>query len=270
MALNNKTVAFIGAGNMAEALIKGMLSARAVSPRQIIATDVSSDRLTWLREEYGIRTAEDDVTPEHADIVILAVKPQVLPDVLREFAAIIRPGQLAVSIAAGVTTKYIESMLPKGSVVVRAMPNTPALVRRGATAICAGSCATAGHMADARDVFRDVGSVIEVPESAMNAVTAVSGSGPAYVFYVMEAMIAAALSSGVPADQAQRLVVETVCGAGELALHSAEHPEELRRRVTSPGGTTEAAVNVFDANNMKKTIEDAIAAAVKRAQALAR
>jgi len=269
MSITGKKIAFIGAGNMAEALMKGLLSSKIVSAKQITAVDVNTRRLKWLKDEYKINiTDASDTKPiEKSDVIILAVKPQILPEVLEEIGEIIN-GKIVVSIAAGISTQKIESYLSKKTPVIRVMPNMPALVCHGATAICRGKFATKTHAALALDIFHSVGYAILVGEKLMDTITAVSGSGPAYVFYLMEAMIKSAIDGGLPKDKAINLVAETVRGAGEIVARGQELPGKLRKRVTSPGGTTEAAIKVLDVNKVNFTLLTAISAAVERSREL--
>jgi len=269
MSITGKKIAFIGAGNMAEALINGLLSSKIVSAKQITAVDVNLKRLDWLKDEYKINTSDaSDTKPiEKSDVIILAVKPQILPEVLEKIGEIINE-KVVISIAAGITTPKIESYLSKKTPVIRVMPNMPALVCHGATGICRGKCATKTHAALALDIFHSVGYAILVEEKLMDTITAISGSGPAYVFYLMEAMIKSAIDGGLPKDKAINLVAETVRGAGELVARSQELPGELRRRVTSPGGTTEAAIKVLDVNKVNFTLLTAISAAEDRSKEL--
>ncbi|MCX7005118.1 MAG: pyrroline-5-carboxylate reductase [bacterium] len=261
---------FIGAGTMAEALIKGIIAAGITAPENILATDINLERLSWLRAEYGIRTeAPNARAAEHADVLLLCVKPQILPLVLRELGMVVTADQLVISIAAGMALPHLERAFDTAVPLVRAMPNTPALVQRGVTALAAGTHANAQHMHIAHELFRGVGSVVEVPEELMDTVTAVSGSGPAYVFFLMEAMRDAALQHGLSDELATHLVVETVRGAGELIAHTHELPHALRQRVTSPGGTTEAAVNVLQTCGVHAALVAAIEAAIARSRALA-
>ncbi|MCX7846893.1 MAG: pyrroline-5-carboxylate reductase [bacterium] len=269
MSIHNIHIAFIGAGNMAEALIKGLLDAHITSSDKLIAADVNHARLTWLAEEYAITPALSNTDAVgRAEMIVLAVKPQHILQVLAECAPSARTTQTFVSIAAGITLSRLEAALPPRTAVIRAMPNTPALVQRGVTAIARGTYAHDTDFHRARDLFLAVGKVLELPESLMDAVTAVSGSGPAYVFYLMEAMIAAATTHGLSLTDAHTLVVETVRGAGELAARFHEDPRELRRRVTSPGGTTEAAIRALDARKVKDALVAAIAAAANRSREL--
>ncbi len=259
-----ETIAFVGAGNMAEALLRGLLDKRVVPPASIIAHDIRPERLDELRQRYGIRTGK----PE-ADILILAVKPQQMSDALSHLPSAISDRQLLISIAAGITTARIERELGGQPRVVRVMPNTPALVGAGAAALCKGRYATDADLATAESILGAVGITVRVEENLMDAVTALSGSGPAYVFAVTEAMIAAGVAQGLPVEVARRLAIQTVAGAGKLMIETGEDPGRLREKVTSPGGTTEAALKVFGDRKLSETFAEAIAAAAKRGRELA-
>lgn len=254
----NQTLAFIGAGNMAEALIRGLLAGQVVTADRIIAHDVRADRLEELRKTYGIRTG----SVANADILILAVKPQQISAVLLSF--LLPPSSFILSIAAGITTGRIERELGGTPRVVRVMPNTPALVGAGAAAYCRGQFATDDDLAVTETILRAVGTAVRVEESAMDAVTALSGSGPAYIFYVAEAMIAAGVKAGLDENVARALTIQTILGAGKMLAETGEAPGELRRKVTSPGGTTEAALKVMADRQLLETFSAAIAAARNR------
>lgn len=259
----NKTIVFIGAGNMAEALIRGLIAAKT---GRIIATDVRAERLEQLHRAYNIEiSAENATAAAKADIIVLAVKPQQMSAVLKGLKIC---GQLVVSIAAGVTTARIERELGGEPRVVRTMPNTPALVGAGAAAICKGRFASDADLDTAETILKAVGIVVRTDEQHLDAVTALSGSGPAYIFYMAEAMIAAGIEAGLPAEVAKRLVVQTVFGAGALLAVSGESPEELRKKVTSPGGTTEAALKVKIERGFAKIVADAMHAAARRSREL--
>ena len=267
MSLKNKTIGFIGAGNMAEALIRGLLVNQVLPPQQIIATDVRPERLETLRKLFGIRTGSDNaLATRQADLIVLAVKPQQMSTVLKT----IQPGPTAllISIAAGITTARIEQELTGPVRVIRVMPNTPALVGAGAAALCAGRFALPEDLLAAETLLKAVGIVVSVDESQLDAVTALSGSGPAYIFLVTEALIQAGIAAGLTPDVARKLTIQTVFGAALLLRESSEDPAELRRKVTSPGGTTEAAIRVMLARNLPEIFQDAINAATQRGREL--
>ncbi len=264
-------IVFIGAGNMAEALARGLLGARAAKPQDLFVTDVAPARLAHFRERYGIAGGTDNAAAARtAAALVLAVKPQTMAEVCRGLAGALERDPLVVSIAAGVPTARIEEWLGGAPRVVRAMPNTPALVGAGVAALAPGRRATPEDLARAERLLGAVGAVVRVEEAAMDAVTAVSGSGPAYVFYLAEAMRSAAERLGLTPEVARTLVERTIAGAGRLLSESGAAPEELRRRVTSKGGTTEAAVGVLDARGVRAAIEEAVAAAAARSREMAR
>ncbi|RJP15000.1 MAG: pyrroline-5-carboxylate reductase [Candidatus Abyssobacteria bacterium SURF_5] len=259
----------IGAGNMGSAIIRGVLRAGIFAPNEIGACDVIQEKAQTLSQELHI-TAFATVAQLMAatDSVILAVKPQTMKECLAEVYDSLKPADLIISIAAGISTAFIEERLPKGTRVIRAMPNTPALVGAGATALCAGSNAGDSDLAVAERIFAGIGKVYRFPENLMNAVTAISGSGPAYVFYFIESLLEAGLKEGLPKEAAVDLVAQTLYGASKLLLESGEEASVLRAKVTSPGGTTEAALETMDKRGFKETIAAAIESAVNRGREL--
>ncbi|MBE0536021.1 MAG: pyrroline-5-carboxylate reductase [Phycisphaerae bacterium] len=264
-------IGFIGSGNMAEALIRGILSAKMHVPHDVLVSDVRPDRLEQLRAEYGVTCAAGNVAlVSQVDVLVLSVKPQTFEQVLAEIRPAVRKDALVISIAAGVTTSRIAAAL--GDVpIIRVMPNTPALIGQGASALYSTN-ASPQAMQTARSLFAAVGEVVELAEEAlMDAVTAVSGSGPAYFFLLMEAMIDAAASLGLSEAVARTLVQQTAKGAALLAESAAakgETPADLRQRVTSPGGTTEAALKVFRRLDFAGTVDAALKAARDRSAEL--
>lgn len=266
---NQNTIAFLGAGNMAGALIKGLLTAGRCRPAQITASDIRKERLAELRRTYGIKTSGDNRrAAASAGVVVLSTKPQVFPDLLPEIASSIRPDGLVLSIAAGVPLSVIESSLPPGSRVIRAMPNTPALVQSGATGLAAGSNATERDLEEARRIFEAVGAVAIVKESLLDAVTGLSGSGPAYVFVFIEALADAGVEMGLSRESAQTLAAQTVLGSARLLMETGEHPAHLKGAVTSPGGTTIAGLQALEAGGLRKAVGDAVRDATRRSRAL--
>jgi len=264
-----QTVAFIGAGNMAGALIRGLTGTGTVSAERIIAADPDRARLDALRSELGIRIAENNADAlRAADVIVLATKPQIFPAVLPELGAALRPDGLVVSIAAGISTKIIERMLPAGSRVVRTMPNTPALVGAGATAVAPGAHASEADLALVETLFQSVGLCVRVPEAQIDAVTGLSGSGPAYVFAMVEALRDAGALEGLSPETSLRLAAQTVFGAARLLLEAGESPETLRERVTSPGGTTRAGLDALEAAGFADTVAAAVRAATRRSNEL--
>lgn len=265
----SERIAFIGAGNMAEALVRGLIDSGRATPSLLTAADPSEERRALFLERYQVRSTGDNRSAvREADVVVLAVKPQAMNGVLDHLREAAHGEPLWISIAAGIPTGRIEARLGAAARVVRAMPNTPALVGAGVTAICPGAQAGADDLARAEQLLTAVGRVVRVPESCMNAVTALSGSGPAYVFHIAEAWLNAAREMGLPRETARILVEETLAGAARLLVESGAAPEELRRQVTSPGGTTEAALRVLETHATGAAFAAAISAAARRAQEL--
>ena len=265
----DQTVAFIGAGNMASALIRGLIGTGTVPADRIVAADPDRARLDALGSELGVRTAEDNAQAlRSADVVVLATKPQVFPSVLPTLGASLRPDALVVSIAAGISTKIIEGSLPAGARVVRTMPNTPALVGVGATAIAGGKHATDADLALVETLFQSVGLCVRVPESQIDAVTGLSGSGPAYVFAMIEALRDAGVREGLSEETSLQLAAQTVLGAARLLFEQNEPPETLRERVTSPGGTTRAGLDALEASGFAEVLAGAVRAATRRSNEL--
>ena len=258
-------IGIIGAGNMAEALIKGL---RACGIKNVLISDVISARLALLRKKYSAKPVSSNMElARKCRIIILAVKPYDIDGVLRGIKACLTYRHLVISIAAGIRTGRIEKIIGKIP-VVRVMPNTPALIRKGISGACCGRFATRKDQDAAIKILSSVGKVVNVDEKFMDVVTAVSGSGPAYFFFLEEALIDSAKKYGMSEATARKLVVDTAFGASSLALETGEHPRGLRQKVTSRGGTTEAAFKVFDQAGLKNIIEKAVDAAIKRARAL--
>jgi pyrroline-5-carboxylate reductase len=265
----SQRIAFIGAGNMAGALIEGLIVARTCAADRIVATDVRADTLAALASRHGIATSADNAEAVRgADVIVLATKPQVFDALLPQLAPHVDASKLVLSIAAGVPIAAIEGQLAAGVRVVRAMPNTPALVQAGATAIAAGTHAGPDDVAVAEAVFHSVGIVEHVPEALLDAVTGLSGSGPAYVFLMIEALTAAGVRAGLPESTAGALVAETVLGAARLLKHTGEAPETLRRKVTSPGGTTAAGIERLEQGGFRELLAEAVARATARGHEL--
>jgi pyrroline-5-carboxylate reductase len=265
----NKTLGFIGGGNMAAALVRGLIHSKVVPPDRIIVSDVKSDRLDLLREKHGVRTTTDNAElVRDADVVVLSVKPQVIDKVLGAIGQNIRPTQLVVSVAAGVPVAAMEARLPDGSHVVRTMPNTPATVDAGATAIAPGTHATEDDLAIANELFAAVGRVVTLDESLLDAVTGLSGSGPAYVMLMIEALADGGVKVGLHRDTALLLAAQTVFGSAKLLLETGEHPGRLKDMVTSPGGTAIAGLHTLESGGLRRTLIDAVEAATNRAATL--
>lgn len=266
MALS-QGIAFIGGGNMANALVQGLIATQTARREQILVSDIRSEGLASLRDRFGVRTTLDNRVACQSDIVVLSVKPQVFPSLLPAIAPNLAPSTLVISIAAGVPLPAIEAALPH-SRVVRAMPNTPALVSAGATALAAGARATQEDLALATKIFSSIGVVVQVRDEQMDAVTALSGSGPAYVFLLAEALAQAGVQLGLPPEIAAKLASQTVHGAGKLLHESHDPASELRRKVTSPGGTTAAGVAALEAGHFSQVIAACVTAACERGREL--
>ena len=267
--MKTKRLGFLGAGNMATALIQGLLHGDVLPSAHILASDVKAERLEQLGAEHDIRTTMDNhQLLRESDVVVLAVKPQVIDRVLTEIGADVRPDQLVISVAAGVPVEALESRLPAGSHVVRAMPNTPATVQAGATAIAGGAHATVDDVRVARELFEAVGRVVVVEEGLIDAVTGLSGSGPAYVMLIIEALADGGVKVGLHRDTALLLAAQTVFGSARLLLETGEHPGRLKDMVTSPGGTAIAGLHTLESGALRKTLIDAVESATHRAAEL--
>lgn len=273
-----QTIGFLGGGNMATALIKGLLAAGLYRPEQIVASDVEAPKLAALRRRFKIRTTTDNAAlVRDAAVVVLAVKPQIIDAVLAEIRPAVTPENLFVSIAAGVTTTRLESglsvtQLPAGGArVLRVMPNTPALLGKGISVLVRGRYATAADERLGLRVLRAVGEAIAVPdERVLDAVTGLSGSGPAYVYLFAEALVAGGIASGLPGALATQLALQTISGAAAMLLETGQTPAALRAMVTSPGGTTLAGLSELERRGFKDIVAAAVVAATRRAQELGR
>jgi pyrroline-5-carboxylate reductase len=262
-----KRIGMVGAGNMAAALIRGLLASQCVTPAQIRASDVRTERLAELSAEYGIITCADNrELVAWADVVVLAVKPQVIDRVLEQLSNALVPGTLLISIAAGVPIEALEMRLPASVRVARAMPNTAAIALAGATGIAPGSRATEADIEVARSIFGAVGRSVVLDESLIDAVTGLSGSGPAYVMLIIEALADGGVKVGLHRDTALLLAAQTVYGSAKLLLDTGEHPGRLKDMVTSPGGTAIAGLHTLESGGLRRTLMDAVDAATKRAQ----
>ena len=262
------TTAIIGAGVMGETLLSGLVRAgRRVD--QLMVGEKRPERAHELEERYGVAVVSNREAAEKADTVALVVKPQDMADVLEEIHGHLRPGQLVVSLAAGITTAFIESRVPAGVAVVRVMPNTPALVDEGMAAISPGSHCDEAHLAEAESLMGSTGKVLRVPEKQMDAVTAISGSGPAYIFFVVESMIEAGVHLGLPRASATELVVQTLVGSAKMLRETGDHPVVLREQVTSPGGTTASALRELENHRVRAAFLTAMEAARDRSRQLA-
>jgi pyrroline-5-carboxylate reductase len=262
---------FLGAGNLAEALLRGLLETRTCLPSQLYLSDPNGERTAFLSEALGVHTAHDNpALAAKCPVLVLAVKPQQVPLVLAQVRAALDPKRhVLISVAAGVPTAYLEQVIGKPLKLVRAMPNTPAKVRAGATAYCLGRHAGPDEDRLAQVLFSAVGLAVRLDEALLDAVTALSGSGPAYVFRLCEVLTAAGTALGLPPAEADRLARQTIYGAACMLKESGERAEDLRRAVTSPGGTTEAALKRLDEGGLAALFQDALLAARDRARELA-
>lgn len=269
-------ITFLGAGSMAGAIISGLLKPEVDVAGGIRTTNRSAAKAAEFAATPGITALSTENDPEAnraavrgAAIIVVAVKPAMVPDLLSEIADAVEPGSLIISVAAGVTIATFESLLPEGVAVIRSMPNTPAVVGRAVTGLSAGTRSTDEQLALAVALFETVGSVLVIPEDKIDALSTISGSGPAYVFYLIEQLTVTAVAKGFTPEQAALMVNDTFLGASELLAASGEDPAELRRRVTSPKGTTERAVAVLEQAGLSAIFDDATDAALARARELA-
>ncbi len=270
MTSTTQKIGLLGAGNMAEALIRGLLASGTVAPENLRASDSREDRLQEVRETHHIETTPfNDALVSWADVVVLAVKPQVLPDVLDQVGGALG-GKLLISIAAGVTTSNLAARSAPGTRVIRTMPNTAAIAQAGATAIAAGPHASAADLDLARNLFEAVGRAVVVAETLLDAVTGLSGSGPAYVMLFIEGLADGGVKAGLPRDIALTLAAQTVFGAAKLLVEQGEHPARLRDMVTSPGGTTITGLAELERVGVRHACISAVTAATQRSVELGR
>ncbi len=254
---------------MGEALMRGLLDAGVYTPDQLVAYDADSARLGDVAQRFGVRAASSPAeAAADAEVLLLAVKPQVLAQALQPLRDTLTAQQTVVSIAAGVTTGQIESSFAAAVPVVRVMPNTPALINKAASAICLGTHAVESHRAKAHRIFDAVGVAVDVDEKLLDAVTGLSGSGPAYVYVFIEALSDAGVRMGLPRDVATQLAAQTVLGSAQMVLETGKHPGALKDMVTSPGGTTIAGLHALEQNAFRGAVIDAVQAATQRSQEL--
>jgi pyrroline-5-carboxylate reductase len=270
MAVDERRIAILGAGQIGEALLTGLLSTGWRTPDEIVVTVRREERANELAERHRVRaTTSNPEAVNGAAMIVIAVKPQDFDTLLGEIGGIISPEQTVLSIAAAVPTTAIEERIAPGVPVLRAMPNTPALVHEGVAGLCAGAHASDEHLALAEDILSHVGSVVRVPERYMDAVTAVSGSGPAYFALLAESMIDAGILLGLGRETSTQLVVQTMLGTAKLLRDEEMHPVELREAVTSPGGTTIHAIRELEQAGVRAAFLNAIQAAMERSKELA-
>ncbi|HLE46892.1 MAG TPA: pyrroline-5-carboxylate reductase [Candidatus Thermoplasmatota archaeon] len=264
-----KKIAVIGAGNMGAALLRGILASGWGEKAKLVASHPKEQKASMLAMELDIKILEDNAAAaKDADIIILAVKPQILGAVLEEIKPVVRKGQLLISIAAGFPTSRIESIVGRNTPVIRAMPNVAAVVKASATALCAGKHATAQHVSEARTIFESIGLVVELAEYQLDAVTGLSGTGPMYIFQVIEGLSDAGVRVGLSRDVASALTIQTLMGAAKMAETLKVHPAMLKDLVTSPGGTAIAALHSLERNQLRATLMDAVEVATQRSKEL--
>lgn len=268
--LAEKKICFLGAGSIAESMISGILDKKLVKPDQIYVTNRCDDeRLQYLHHQYRIQThREKRLLVPSCDLIILAMKPKDVDQALKEIGDLLSPDQLVISILAGISTAYMEQQLQQPVPVVRAMPNTSSKVGLSATALAYGRHATKEHMNIAGTLFEAIGSVCTVEEEQLDAVTGLSGSGPAYVYYLVEAMEKAGREVGLEPEIARQLTLQTLIGAAHMLQSTQEEPEILRQQVTSPGGTTMAAIETLQSLGFQEAILAAIRSATERSKEL--
>jgi pyrroline-5-carboxylate reductase len=268
MDLTEKRFAIVGAGNMGLALLRGLLDSRSLHPQNITIRNKRKDRADALAQKHGVRTALTNAECVlGADVVILSVKPQIFAKVLEELKDHVQ-NALIISVAAGISTRKIERVLGGAPRVVRAMPNTPAVIKEGASALAAGEYATEDDVALAQTVFAKVGRVVVVDEVHLDAVTGLSGSGPAYIFLIIEAFADAGVKVGLSREIAMELAVQTIQGSAKMLQQLGEHPGKLKDQVTSPGGTAIAGLHTLEEGGLRTTIMNAVEAATNRAREL--
>jgi pyrroline-5-carboxylate reductase len=266
----NKKLCFIGGGNMAEAMIKGLLDKEVAEVGAIVVSEPRKDRRQHLSSTYKVLTvAGNKAAMKKGEIIVLAVKPQVMPGVLEEIAPLTTSQHVVVSIAAGISTSLIASFLGKEHCIIRAMPNTPAQIRFGATALCGSEGATPDALHLAQALFDAIGVTVLVNEAHMDAVTGLSGSGPAYVFLIIEALTDGGVKMGLPRDVAQLLALQTIIGASRMVIETGKHPGQLKDLVTSPGGTTIRGLHVLEKKGVRAALVDAVEKATERSRELA-
>ena len=267
--LRDKKLAVLGAGKLGESLIRGLLEAGALEPTNVTVTAAHAERVEELRERFGVGgTTVNPLAAEAADIVLVSVKPQTMPAVLVDIQSVLRPSQLLISVAASVSTTFIEKGLTAPVPVVRAMPNTPCLLKKGMTGITAGTHAGPNHLELARRVFDAVGRTVLVDEKHMDAITGLSASGPAFIYMVIESLAEGGVKVGLPRDLATELAAQTVVGAGSMVLETGEHPAKLKDLVTTPAGCTIDGILELEEGGLRVTLIKAVVRATQRAKEL--
>ena len=264
-----KRVGFLGGGNMAEAMMRGLIRAKLITPSNILVSDILSERRKYITSTLKIKTTDDNkIVIKNSEIIFIAVKPNVVDPMLSELGAFIKPSQLVISIAAGIATSRIEKKLVSGVPVIRVMPNTPALVLEGASALAGGTFAKKVHLEIAQTLLNAVSKVVIVSESLLDTVTGLSGSGPAYVFQFIESLADGGVKEGLSREIALLLAAQTVYGSAKMLLQTKEHPASLRDKVTSPGGTTIAGLHALESGKFRAIVMNAVSAATHRSREL--
>ncbi|TMA27477.1 MAG: pyrroline-5-carboxylate reductase [Deltaproteobacteria bacterium] len=266
--VTDKKLGFIGAGNMGEALLKGLLSTRAAKPEQVFVSARRAERVQELQKTYGIKGGSNAEVARQSEVIVLAVKPQILDQVLRDIASDISREKLIISVAAGVPIAAIERRLHPPMRVIRAMPNTPATVGAAATALARGEHATDADLMTAQTIFDSVGLTVVLEEAQLDAVTGLSGSGPAYLFLIIEALADAGVKVGLSRRASLQLAAQTVLGSAKLLIESGQHPGMLKDGVTSPGGTAIAGLHTLEAGGLRNVLMNAVEAATRRSREL--
>ena len=268
--LNNKIIAIIGTGNMGDALVSGLIGSKSSKPKNIICSDVRRDKLEQIKSRYKVRTTSNNLKAvSEADIVIYAVKPQLMAAVLIETSSKLNMSKLVISIAAGVTLAAMESCIEKNMRLIRVMPNIAAAVKEAATAIAAGEHATQEDIKLAMEIFNSIGKCIFLKENyLMDAITGLSGSGPAYIFLIVDALADAGVKMGLSRQESLFLAAQTVLGSAKLLIETREHPGQLKDKVTSPGGTAIAGLATLESGGLRTTLINAVEAATTRSKEL--
>ena len=271
--LSNKKIGFVGGGNMTEALVKGLVAAPSVDSKNICVSDLLSERLEYLSRKYKVKTTGDNrELVQKSDILILSIKPQSVKKVLESFVDLVDDSKVIISVAAGIPISLIENTLDaegkKKISVIRTMPNTPALVQEGATAICGSSHTTKQNIKLAHRIFEATGQTVDIEEIHMDAVTGLSGSGPAYIFMIIEALSDAGVKVGLSREVSNILTIQTILGSAKLARDGGKHPGELKDMVTSPGGTTISGLHMLEEGGIRNALMNAVEMATRRSKEL--
>ncbi len=262
-------IAFIGAGNMAESLVAGLLAGKVLPPAQLMVTDIQAERTAYVADHYHLEVGNSNAkAAAWGNVVVYCVEPQVLDQVLKETAPHLQSDALVISVAAGFPIARVANSLPKAVPIIRAMPNTPSSIQVGVTALSLGTGLTDEHVRVAQTIFQSVGQVVTVEEKHMDAVTGLSGSGPAYIYVMIDAMADAGVNMGLPRDVAQRLAAQTLLGSAKMVMETGEHPGQLKDRVASPGGTTIAGIHALEQGGFRATLMNAVEAATLRSREL--